>query len=151
MTTENLEISITRFIDAPVERVWQIMTEQLTEWWCPKPWRVEADTIEWQAGGRFDTTMYGPEGEVIPGQGIFLEVTPNQRMVFTDAVNGDWQPQEAFMIGILEIKAEDGGTRYKATARHWSEEAKQKHLEMGFTDGWTAVANQLAALAEAKG
>ncbi len=146
---ENLEISINRFIDAPPEKVWQVITEQLTEWWCPKPWRAEIDAVEWRAGGRFDTTMYGPEGEVFPNQGIFLEVTPNKRLVTTDAVNGSWQPREAFMIGIIEISPENSGTRYTASARHWNAAARQKHLEMGFTEGWSIAADQLAEIAEA--
>lgn len=41
MTSENLELSVTRLIDAPVETVWNAATERLAEWWCPKPWTVE--------------------------------------------------------------------------------------------------------------
>ncbi len=41
MSAEDLSLSITRLIDAPVEKVWSIATERSAEWWCPKPWRVE--------------------------------------------------------------------------------------------------------------
>lgn len=41
------------------------------------------------------------DGEEMPNRGVFLEVTPGQRMVFTDAVDSQWNPREPFMIGIL--------------------------------------------------
>lgn len=142
------ELSIERFIAAPPSVVWHVMTERLEEWWCPAPWRAEIDAAEWRAGGRFDTTMHGPEGEKVPGKGIFLEVTPNKRLVFTDALDGEWNPQDAFMVGLMELTPEGDGTRYRASARHWHEDAMHRHAEMGFVSGWGAAADQLAALAE---
>jgi uncharacterized protein YndB with AHSA1/START domain len=143
------ELSISRYIDAPPETVWQVITEQLPQWWCPAPWRTEVNAIEWRPGGAFDTTMFGPDGEQIPCRGVFLEVTPGRRFVTTDAFDSQWNPQQAFMVGLFQIEAEGEGTRYRASARHWSQEDLQKHEAMGFTEGWTAVAAQLAALAEA--
>ena len=142
------ELSVERYIAAPPDSVWKIMTERLAEWWCPKPWRTEIDAIEWRAGGRFDVTMHGPSGEVSPNHGIFLEVSPGRRMVFTDAFKGDWQPQPAFMIGVFELTPEGAGTRYRASARHWDEASMRQHEEMGFVEGWEAVARQLAELVE---
>jgi uncharacterized protein YndB with AHSA1/START domain len=146
---ENHQLSITKYIAAPPEKIWQIMTERFSEWWCPTPWRAEIDNVEWRSGGRFDTTMYGPDGEVVPGRGIFLEVTPPSRLVFTDAVDADWNPQGPFMVGMFELQPEGDGTRYTASARHWTKEAMEQHEQMGFTQGWGAVADQLARLAEA--
>lgn len=149
MSEAPYELAITRHIAAPPERVWQIMTERLTEWWCPKPWTSEIVELDWRAGGRVAITMRGPDGEESPNDGIVLEVTPNRRFAFTDAIKSDWTPQGPFMIGLFEIEAEGDGTRYTARARHWTEEARQQHREMGFEPGWSTVADQLAALAEA--
>lgn len=148
MTEDIFELSITRHIANTPERVWKTMTERLPDWWCPAPWSVEINAIEWRSGGRFDTTMYGPDGEVVPNHGVFLEVAPGQRMVFTDAVDGNWNPRGPFMIGILEVEPEGEGTRYTGRARHWTKEAMEQHVQMGFAEGWRAVADQLAALAE---
>ncbi len=145
------ELSVTRHIVAPPDKVWHIMTERLTEWWCPRPWTTEIIEQDWRAGGRNATLMHGPNGEQSGGEGIFLEVTPGKRFVFTDAVshvNGKWRPQMAFMIGGMEISPADGGTRYYAWSRHWDEAACKRHEEMGFVEGWQAVAEQLAELAE---
>lgn len=148
--SDTLELSVTRYIDAPPETVWQVMTEQLAEWWCPKPWRTEIIELDWRPGGRSAMVMHGPNGEQHPNDGVFLEVTPGTRMVFTDAFKAGWIPQKPFMTGYFEISREGSGTRYTAGARHWDEEACKQHKEMGFEQGWAAVANQLAALCEEK-
>ncbi|MDP2126027.1 MAG: SRPBCC family protein [Pseudohongiella sp.] len=149
MSDTSHELSISRYIDAPPSSVWQIITERLPEWWCPVPWRTEVDEIEWRAGGAFNTTMFGPNGEVHVNEGVFLDVQPGRGFVCTDAVKKGWHPQKAFMIGIFTIEAEGSGTRYTAIARHWSSEDMERHRQMGFVEGWSAVADQLAALAEA--
>lgn len=146
--SESNDLSITRLIDAPVDRVWTILTERLTEWWCPKPWTTEVIEMDWRAGGRSAMVMHGPNGERHAQEGVFLEVVPGKRFVFTDAYAAGWVPQTPFMTGVFELADEGGKTRYTATARHWTTEAKAQHEAMGFAQGWGAVADQLAALAE---
>jgi uncharacterized protein YndB with AHSA1/START domain len=149
MTSAPFELAIERHIAATPEIVWQVMTERLAEWWCPKPWRAEVVEQDWRAGGRNAVTMYGPNGEESGGEGIFLEVVPNRRIVFTDAFKAGWIPQEPFMVGFFELSPDGDGTHYRAGARHWSEAAFNQHKDMGFEGGWSAVAAQLAELAEA--
>lgn len=146
------ELSITRYIAARPERVWDIMVNRITEWWCPRPWRTEIIEQDWRAGGRCALMMYGPDGETSGGDGIFLEVTPGRRFVSTDSVvrrDGKLLPGTPFMIGGWEIEPEGTGTRYRAWARHWDQDAMESHRKMGFEEGWSAVADQLAELAEA--
>lgn len=147
------ELSVERRIAAPTEKVWRIMTERLAEWWCPKPWRTIVNEIEWRAGGVFDVEMRGPNpGEESPSRGMILEFTPGRRLVFTDAFTPGWTPNEAgFMVGGFEIApdpADAKSTLYRAWSRHWDEASMKQHAEMGFHEGWGAVAEQLAALAE---
>lgn len=142
------ELSVTRTIAAPPAKVWEVMAERQEEWWCPAPWRVEVDAQDRRAGGVCNMTMYGPHGEVMPQNGIYLAYEPGRRFASTDAVAGDLEPAGPFMIGIWEIEAEGDGTRYTARARHWTEEAMQQHAAMGFTEGWSACAEQLAAICE---
>ena len=67
---------------------------------------------------------------------------------FTDAIKPDLMPDGPFMIGIWTIEPDGDGTRYTAVARHWSEETKKHHEEMGFAEGWGVCADQLKALCE---
>jgi uncharacterized protein YndB with AHSA1/START domain len=126
------------------------MVNRQEEWWCPRPWRAEIDFQERRAGGRCDMTFFGPDGEVMPQNGIYLSFDEGRRFVTTDAATGEFEPATPFMIGFWEIEPEGGGTRYTARARHWTEEARKQHEEMGFEQGWMACADQLAELAEEK-
>ena len=143
------ELSITRFIAAPPEKVWDVLANRQEEWWCPAPWRARVVHQDRRAGGACDMAMFGPNGEEMNLRGIYLAWEEGRRFVTTDAVNGDLEPAGPFMIGIWEIAPEGDGTRYTARARHWTEQAKEQHEAMGFTPGWSACADQLAALAEA--
>lgn len=143
------ELSVTRFIAAPPDMVWEVMVDRQNEWWCPVPWRAEVVAQERRPGGRSAMTMYGPAGEVMPHEGIFLAWDEGRRFVSTDAVTADFRPAGPFMIGIWEIEPEGSGTRYTARARHWTAEARAEHEAMGFSEGWQACAEQLAALCEA--
>ena len=147
------ELSLTRTIDAPPEKVWDVMVNRLEEWYCPAPWRAEIDRQERRAGGRCEMTFYGPDGEAMPQNGIYLAFDEGRRVVSTDAVvfgeDGDFEPAGPMMIGFWEIEPEGSGTRYTARARHWTEESRKQHEEMGFEAGWGACADQLKALCEA--
>jgi uncharacterized protein YndB with AHSA1/START domain len=142
------ELSVTTFIDAPPAKVWEVMTRRQEEWWCPRPWRAVFDVDEKWPGGRCDVTMYGPDGEVHPHRGIYLAYEEGRRFASTDAVTGDLEPSGPFMIGIWEVAPEGNGTRYTARARHWNEEDRERHEEMGFAEGWQACAAQLKELCE---
>jgi len=52
----------------------------MEEWWCPKPWTVEIIEQDWHAGGRSAMVMRGPNGEEMPQEGVFLEVSPGKRL-----------------------------------------------------------------------
>lgn len=142
------ELGVSRYIQSSPELVWRIMAERPGDWFCPKPWRYELVTQEARPGGRIISNMHGPNGEIFHSEGIFLAWEPGRRFVMTDAVSGDFQPQEPFMIGLFEVEPDGEGARYTARARHWSEAAMQRHKDMGFEEGWNLVADQLKALCE---
>jgi uncharacterized protein YndB with AHSA1/START domain len=146
------EMSFTRLIDAPADKLFQLWTDpsRMPEWFCPKPWTVEDVKMDVRPGGASSMTMKGPNGESFPNPGQYLEIVPNRKIVFSDAFTGDWNTRDGapFMVGIVEFEAEGGKTRYTCTVRHWSEESRAQHEQMGFYTGWGAVADQLEALAK---
>ncbi len=142
------QLSVTRYIEAAPELVWQVMTERMEEWWCPQPWRAEVVRLDRYPGGTSMLRMHGPDGEVNEHPGFILAWDDGHRFAFTDAIKPDLMPEGPFMIGIWEIVAEGDGTRYTATARHWSEETMRNHQDMGFEQGWGTCADQLRELCE---
>jgi uncharacterized protein YndB with AHSA1/START domain len=142
------ELSIERLIDAPVEAVWRAYTDHINEWFCPKPWRAEVDVMDLRAGGQSKVTMYGPDGEVMPNDGVYLEVVEQRKIVFTDAFRSGWIPQGPFIVGTFEYTPQGNKTLFRGSARHWTAEAMEQHKAMGFEQGWGTMADQLAEVAE---
>ena len=146
-----LDLVLERVVDVPPELVWVAWTkpEHLKKWFTPAPWTVTACEIDLRPGGIFSTTMRSPEGQEFPNVGCYLEVVPQKRLVFTDALLPGYRPaQNPFMTAIIAIEPHGSGTRYIATALHHNEAARKKHEEMGFHHGWGTSLDQLVAHAK---
>lgn len=136
-------------IDAPPERVFELWTTRLPDWWGPHGMKTRVVAMDLSAGGAFQTVMRAPDGTEIPTRGVFLEVVANRRIVFTDAYEPGWKPAPGhFMTAIIDFAPLPGGrTRLAACARHKSAEDRAAHEQMGFHDGWGESFAKLAALA----
>jgi uncharacterized protein YndB with AHSA1/START domain len=144
------ELTLERRMDAPRAALWRCWTEPelLARWFTPAPWTTHDVEIDLRPGGAFAMTMRGPDGEGHPNAGVYLEVVPGARLVFTDAYVRAWEPSaKPFFTGVISFADEAGGTRYVAKARHWTAEDKDAHAAMGFHEGWGKAADQLEALA----
>lgn len=157
MSNSELELSITRFIDAPPAAVYRVYTQRTEEWWAPKPWKTRILEFDLSPGGRFAFAMEGPEGESHPGESVVLEAKAGDRIVVTNAFAAGWEPRTNMdsdcdfpSVTIVTFEPEGSGTRYTARVRHWTEAAVKAHEAMGFREGWSMVAAQLAELAEAE-
>ena len=151
-----LDLELSRFLAAPLALVWRCWTEPelICQWFCPKPWFVSEAIVDLRPGGRFFTLMKGPDGEVVPNEGSFLEVIPQRKLVFTDIFGADYAPAKVPQSGaglsfaaVLTFAPEGSGTRYTAVARHRSPEDADTHRKMGFHEGWGAATQQLDDLA----
>ncbi|MBO9377457.1 polyketide cyclase [Sphingomonas histidinilytica] len=145
------ELTLTRLIDAPREKLFRCWTdpELIPQWFCPPPWGVSKAEVDLRPGGSSLIVMRGPDGQEMPNPGVYLEVVPNEKLVFTDAFTRAWEPSEKpFMTGILTFADEAGKTRYTAIVRHWTAEDKAQHEAMGFHEGWGIATDQLEALAK---
>ena len=153
MTTANdKELVLTRVIDASPEKLFRCWTnpELLKKWFAPRPWTTPSAELDVRAGGASVITMRSPEGQDMPNAGVYLEVVPNKKLVFTDAFTAGWVPAgEPFMtVEITFEPAEGGKTLYTAKARHWTTAACERHAKMGFHVGWGICTTQLEELAK---
>ncbi len=141
-----LDLVLERDIDVPVELVWKAWTtpSSLREWFVPKPWTIASCEIDLRPGGTFATTMRSPEGDEFPNLGCYLEVTPNERLVFTDTLLPGYRPSpKPYFTAVLELTPTGTGTHYRAIAIHGDEANRKSHEEMGFHDGWGTVVTQM--------
>lgn len=144
------ELVLVRETDVPREKLYAGWTtaELYPKWFCPKPWTVTDVELDVRPGGFNRMTMCGPDGERLPNQGVYLEVVPNEKIVFTDAYFANWEPNpNLFITAVLTFETlPDGKTRYTARVRHWTKEKCEKHAAMGFVDGWGKAFDQLVEL-----
>lgn len=145
------DLSFTRTLAAPRALVWECWTDprHIPHFFIPKPHKVTAVEIDLRIGGRFDT-RFEVEGNSIANRGVYLEIVPQEKLVFTDAFSEGWKPApEPFMTAILLLAdAPEGGTLYTAIARHRNPDSRKTHENMGFYEGWGTVASQLEAYAQ---
>ena len=143
------ELLLTRLIDAPRQKLWRAWTEPalLKQWFTPRPWTTPVVTTDVRPGGSSHVVMRGPDGSEHANDGVYLEVVPNERLVFTDAYTKAWEPAaKPFMTVVLTFADEGGKTRYTARVLHWTAEDRAAHEKMGFREGWGKATDQLEAL-----
>ena len=148
-----LDLVLERVIDVPPQLVWAAWTTpaHIRHWFVPKPWSITDCEVDLRPGGVFRTTMRSPEGQEFPNNGCFLEVIPNQRLVFTDTLLPGYRPSpNPFFTAVLTLEPAGKGTRYVAIAIHGNDETRKKHEEMGFHQGWGTVVEQMVEYIKAK-
>ena len=140
------DLSFTRILPVPRALVWECWTkpEHIPHFFVPRPHTVKDVDIDVRPGGR-SKSVFVVDGNEMAQNGVYLEVIPNEKLVFTDFFTEGWKPNpEPFMTAIIEMEdTPDGGTKYTATARHRNPETAAQHKEMGFYDGWGTVVDQL--------
>ncbi|MCM2289396.1 MAG: SRPBCC family protein [Sulfuritalea sp.] len=143
------ELVLARIIDAAPDKLFRAWTEPelLKQWFTPRPWSVASAQTDVRPGGSSLIVMRSPDGQEFPSRGVYLDVVPNQRLVFTDAYTEAWLPSEKpFMTATLSFEGLDGKTRYTARVSHWTVADREAHEKMGFHEGWGKATDQLAEL-----
>jgi uncharacterized protein YndB with AHSA1/START domain len=143
----------------PRPLIWRAWTEPalLMPWFCPLPWKTIACEIDLRPGGTFSTTMQSPEGKNFANSGCYLEVIPNQKLVWTNAMLPGFRPSppsatcgdesvDFKFTAVIDLADHVGGTHYRATVLHADEAGAKQHAAMGFEAGWGAALDQLVAM-----
>jgi len=84
---------------------------------------------------------------------VFLVVEEGSRLVFTNAVDSGWRPaspEPVPMTAEIILGEHPDGTDYRAIVRHGDPVLRTRHEELGFFEGWGAVTEALAELAESE-
>lgn len=147
--SDDRTLVLTRLIADPPAKLYRAWTEPdlLKQWFAPLPWTTRHAELDVRTGGSNLVVMRGPDGAESPLRGVYLDVQPNRRIVFTDAYVRAWEPSaKPFMTVVLTFDEEAGGTRYTARVHHWTADDRKTHEAMGFHQGWGQCADQLADL-----
>lgn len=149
---ETQDLEIRRRFSAPPQKVWRCWTDPdlFRQWWVPEPVTIQRAELDLRPGGRFWWVADIPGHGEMEQDFCFLDVVPGERIVFTDLMRAGWRPAKPMFgfTAVIAMTAQDGGTAYSARAMHQTPEGRRRHADMGFTEGWGAVADQLGRLAE---
>ncbi|MBL7495628.1 SRPBCC domain-containing protein [Frankia sp. CNm7] len=149
-----LDLTLERLIQAPRAAVWKAWTDpaNLERWWLPAPTLCRVDRLEIRPGGAFVTRLSDDGTAFTPHlDACFLVVDELERIVFTNAIDSAWRPAVPAPVPMTaEITFHDhpDGTDYRVVVRHGDPAARDRHRDLGFLEGWGAVTEQLARLAE---
>lgn len=102
--TATLDLRITRTFDAPRALVWQAWTrpEHLMKWLCPKDFTVIFAEGELRPGGTWRSGMRSPRGQDHVAGGVYREVEPEHRLVFTHLWEGGEGPETTVTVTLEE-------------------------------------------------
>lgn len=83
--SEASEISVTKTFNAPVEKVFAYFTDPalLRRWHTPLPSTPPVILVDLSVGGSYRFEMTDPEGKVHVAVGKYLEIVPEEKLVFS--------------------------------------------------------------------
>ena len=134
-----------KFPVAP-EKVWRAWTDPqaIAKWWGPGDnARVSAAEIDLRVGGSFRIVFGGAEGRDHECAGIYREVLPNRKLVFT----WSWPnstPERVSLVTIL-FKPASGGTDLDFLHEQFFDEAARDGHKRGWSESLTKLERFLAA------
>ena len=143
-TPSDMEIVITRLVEAPREQVFDAWTkpEHVTRWMLgPDGYSMPVCEIDLRPGGAWHFVWRGPGGHELSMDGEYRDVARPERLVATESWGGDW-PET---VNTLVLTEEAGRTTVTQTTLFPSLEARDAALETGIKTGMTLSFNRLAA------
>ncbi|MBZ0271229.1 SRPBCC family protein [bacterium] len=146
-TPSDREILVTRVFDAPRERVFEALTNtKLLPRWMTG---MEVCEIDLRVGGtyRFVWRYQDETGMKEMGMGgRYLEIVPQERIVWTELFDEDWTEGETVVTWTLAES--DGKTTLAANILYSSKSARDGALATSMLDGMTYSYDRLDELLE---
>ena len=135
------EVRIDRHYPFAAEKVWRAWTEPqaLSRWFgTARPGAVTEAEVDLRVGGRYRIVSKLPDGETHDVSGVYQEVVPHSRLVFTWA----WRstPDRVSRVSI-DFVARDGGTALRFVHDRFFDD----HARINHERGWQPVFDQLDA------
>jgi uncharacterized protein YndB with AHSA1/START domain len=134
-TTHSLRIE--RLIAASPERMFAYWTEPelLAKWLAPGEMTCIGSDVDLQPGGAYFVTMREPNGRTVTARGIYLEIEPPRRLVFTwgsdDSDCSTGKAHDETEVEIL-LTAAPGGTKLVLTHTKFSTVESRDRHNMGW-------------------
>ena len=128
---DDATLILRRTLNAPQELAFKVWTsaEHIPQWMQPEPGMVVPfATMDLRVGGKYLNCMRSPKGKEYWGTGVFHEIIPMERLVFTDSFadeKGNVVPATYYGMSsdfplemLVTVTFEDQDGKTKMTLRH---------------------------------
>jgi uncharacterized protein YndB with AHSA1/START domain len=149
--TDTHALEIVRVLGAPPEIVFEAWSsaKHARRWWYPRQggrdFECAAFEMDFRTGGAYRYCIRSPEGQETWAHGVYREIVPPHRLVFT--FQWEWQPRPSEETLITVSFAPAGPEATRLTFRQ--EPFTDRALRDGHEAGWGAVLDHLAAIVAA--
>ena len=135
-------LALKRRLKAPPQKVYEAWTqpEKMTRWWgVTGHARAPIAETDLRVGGHFRVQFWTPDGEHHSVSGVYREIVPDRRLVFSWA----WQstPERESQVTI-DLKADNDGTLLTLTHEQFFDVAARD----GHNRGWSMALDTLEKL-----
>lgn len=143
-TEEPPRLNIRRTYRVAPEKVWRAWTDPqaLTRWFGPgEPDSVTLAEVDLRVGGRYHVVFFTRDGEEHDVSGVYLEVVPQRKLVFSWA----WKstPERVSQVGI-ELRPISGGTELSFVHERFFDRAARDGHEGGWLPTFTKLESFLS-------
>lgn len=140
------ELTITRLINAPRQKVWKAWTDPklVAQWWGPRNFSIPLCEIDLRPGGRIVIHMSG-YGMLAPMAGVFKEIKEPERLVFTSNAYTDATLSKVLLEGLTTVTLADEGGKTRVTVHSAILKAAPEATQAlaGMDQGWTEQIEKL--------
>jgi uncharacterized protein YndB with AHSA1/START domain len=137
-------LTLKRRFNAAPEKVYAAWTDaaKIVKWFGPDAGPVSHAETDVRTGGRYKVIFHTEDGEEHNVSGVYREVVPNQKLVFTWA----WRtmPERESLVTIL-IKPEGGGSLMTLIHEQFFDEAARDRHEYGWSGSFAKLDRVLAS------
>ena len=137
---EKPSLKIARSYAAAPEKVWRAWTDPqaIKRWWGPGANHlVSLAQLDVRVGGRFRIVFGGPQGTDHEVQGVYQEVVPNRRLVFTWTWPNSTPERESLVT--IVFKAAGSGTELDFRHEQFFDEAARDGHNRGWSEAFVKL------------
>ena len=133
-------LALDRHYPVAPEKVWRAWTdpEAVKKWWGPGgPQPVAVAELDVRVGGRFRIVFGGAEGGDHEVRGVYREVVPNRKLVFTWTWPNSTPERESLVT--IEFKATGGGTELVFRHERLFDETVRDNHKQGWSESFVKL------------
>jgi uncharacterized protein YndB with AHSA1/START domain len=131
-------LTLKRRLNAPPAKIYRAWTDaaKISRWFGPEAAEMLRAETDVRVGGRFRIVFRGPDGEEHDVGGVYREVVPNQKLVFTWA----WRstPERESLVTVALKRDGEGTLLTLLHEQFFDEAARDRHGR-----GWNETLDKL--------